>query len=205
MSLTITVSDTDLPLDQIELPSVPARLRLTFGWLLVQSLPLQVCKALPLRDLHTLSITYPEATWSAADWMDVYSHCPKVTYLRVRASWAFTLVPTLKKCNIFPSLVTLSLRDINFFTSLSVTPEGPEPLCTVLPEILRVRSNAGIPVRRLDFTSCVLTDLWLKSLREVVDDIVLDLNRYDCDSRSSSGIDYDSWSDDYYSGDGHGT
>ncbi|KAF8504403.1 hypothetical protein F5888DRAFT_1630854 [Russula emetica] len=192
LSLTIMVWDTDVPLHRPPqfIPSAPARLHLTFGSryrALVESLPLQICKALPLRDLQTLSITYPEAP----------CHCPKVTHLRVRASWAFTLAPTLEERNAFPSLVTLALQDINFFTSLS--PEHTEPLGVVLLVILRARSNAGIPVRRVNLTSCVLAGTWIESLKEVVNDVIWDFDRgYDFDSETSSAVDYDSlsWSDD---------
>jgi hypothetical protein len=195
-SPTIMVWDTDVPLDQPQ--SAPARLHLTFGsrpgYRTMQSAPLQVCKSLPLRDLHTLSITYLEAPWSAADWVDVCHHCPKVTHLRVRDSWAFTLTPTLKKRNAFPSLVTLDLHDINFFGPLS--PDYTEPLGAVLPVILRARRNAGIPVRRVNLATCVLSGTYLELLREVVNDVAWDFDQIqDSDSRPSSA-DNSWWSDD---------
>lgn len=200
LSLSIMVWDTDVPLPHQPqfIPSAPARLHLTFGArykALVECLPLQVCKALPLWDLLSLSITYPEFSWSAADWVDVYRHCPKVTHLRVRAGWAFTLAPKLKKRNAFPSLATLALQDVNFFTSMS--PEGTFPLGVVLPVILRARRNAGNPVRRVNLTSCVFVGVMIESLREVVNDVAWDSDQgHDSESRSSSAIDYDSWSGD---------
>jgi F-box-like len=195
-SFRIMVWDTDFPLDQPEsIPSAPARLHLTFGrqWAVVESLPLQVCKALPLRDLHTLSITYPEGPWSAADWADVCSHCPNVTHLRVRGHWAFTLAPKLKKRKTFPSLVTLSLHDIDFVFPMSPRQTDSESLDVVLPVILRKRRNAGIPVRRVNVTSCVVDDMWIEVLRGIVDDVVWDFDPGDyTDSQPSSAVDYDS-------------
>lgn len=181
LGLTIMVWDTDSPPHQPQfIPSAPARLHLTFGTQyeeLVDFLPLQICKALPLRDLHTLSITYREGIWSAADWVDVYRHCPKVTHLRLRvcSEWAFTLDPTLKERNTFPSLVTLILQNINFYASLS--PEHTEPLGVVLPVILRARRDAGIPVRRVNLTSCVSAREWVESLREIINDVEWDFQR----------------------------
>jgi hypothetical protein len=139
---------------------------------------------------------YPYAQWPAADWMDVFNHCPKVTHLRVRGKMVVTLAPTLKERNAFPSLVTLSLQNIDFFTYLSTEHTGLQTLGVVLPVILRARRNAGIPVRRINLTSCMLTSFWIESLREVVDDVVFDFDQghdSDSDSRSlSSAVDYDS-------------
>lgn len=199
-SLRIMVWDTDFPLNQPQfIPSAPARLHLTFGrqWAVVdvESLPLQVCKGLPLRDLHTLSITYPEGPWSAADWADVCHHCPNVTHLRVCGYSALTLAPKLKKRKTFPSLITLSLHDINFFKS--VLPEQTEPFGVVLPVILRKRRKAGIPVRRVNVTSCALDEMWIEVLREFVDDVLWDFDQgFYTNSQSSSADDYDSYSDD---------
>ena len=203
-SLIIKVWDMGASLHEPEFkPSSLARLRLslTFGparfKALVESLPLQICKALPLRDLQTLSITCPGTPWSVADWVDVCIHCPKVAHLHVRRSWAFTLIPTLIERNVFPSLVTLALQDINFFDSLS--PEHKEPLGDALLVTLRARRNAGIPVQCVNLMSCALTDRWVESFKWVVDDVVLDSDQGDeSDSRSSSTFDrdYDSWSDE---------
>jgi len=104
--------------------------------------------------------------------MDVCGHCPKVIHLRVRCSWAFTLASTLIDRNTFPSLVTLALHEVDFFTSLS--PKNGEPLGVVLPVILRARKITGIPVRHVHLTSCVLVETWLESLREVVNDVAWD-------------------------------
>ena len=199
LSLTIMVWDLVVRDMDVPLQSTPPRLHLTFGSLyraLIESLPLRVCKALPLRDLHTLLIKYPEAPWSVADWVELSSHCPKVTHLRVCGSWGFTLAPMLKRPNAFPSLVTLALQDINFFAFLS--PEPEEPLGDALPVILRARRNAGIPVRSVSLTkSCLLTDTWMESLKAVVNDVAWEIEeRHYSDSRPSSIVDYDSLSDD---------
>src|SRR6266403_1448488 len=187
-SLTIIAWDTivPLPLPHFIIPFTSAHLHLTFGSrykTLVESLPLRVCKALPLGNLGTLSITYPEAPWSTAEWAEVCSHLPKVTGLLVRGSWALTLSPTLTERNVFPSLVTLALQDINFFTSLS--PEHTEPFGVVLPVILRARGRAGMPIRHVKVMTCILVNAWIESLREVVNDIEWDYNQgYDSDSDS---------------------
>ena len=164
--LTLMVWDTEVPLHRPPQfkPLAPVRLHLTFG---VKSLPLQVCKALPLRDLQTLSVMCPEAAWSATGWVDVCTHCPKVTHLLVRASSAFTLFPTLRQRNdAFPCLVTLDLHNIDF--SPPPSPEHTEVVGEVFLVILRARSNAGIPVRRVALSSCSRADIWIKLFREVV-------------------------------------
>ena len=196
-SLTIMVWDTNVPLDQPR--SAPARLDLTLGSrfslrTLTHPAALQVCKALPLRDLHTLSIMYLIDPWSVADWVDVCQHCPKVTHLRVRDNWAQTLTSALKNRNAFPSLVTLDLHDIDFLASrLS---EHKKPLGAVLPVILRARRDAGIPVRRVNLATCVLTVTCVESIREVVNDVEWDFEQgLDSDSRPSSA-DYSRRSDD---------
>lgn len=208
--LTIAAWDTDVLLDRPEFrPSEPARLHLAFGSqykTLVESLPLQVCKALPLQDLQTLSVTYPDAPWSAADWVDLCSLCPKVTHLFVRAGWALTLFPTLTQRNdAFPSLVTLDMQGIEFFSLLS--PEHTEPLGEVFLAILRARSNAGIPVRRITLKSCLGAGRWMKSYGEVVDDVTWDLINSESESESSSAFEHDyddSLSDDPSDSDDYG-
>jgi hypothetical protein len=178
------------------MPSGPARLQLSFGSrhkALVESLPLQVCKALPLKDLHTLSITYPEeATWTTAEWADICSHCPKVTHLRVGGCLPFTLAPTLTERTVFPALVTLALQDVNFFAFTSL--ECMQSLGVNLPVYLRARRNAGIPVRRVTITSCATSNAWVESLSEVVNDIVWDHD--EGRESDSSAYDYDPWWDD---------
>jgi hypothetical protein len=148
--------DTDVPLHEPQfIPSAPARLQLTVAdpyWELIESLPLQVCKALPLRDLHTLSITCIVAPWSATDWVDVCRHCPKVAHLRVRSELAFTLAPTLEERNTFPSLITLALQDIAS-PSITLSSEKKKALGVVLPVILRARRKAGNLVRLVHFKS----------------------------------------------------
>jgi hypothetical protein len=209
--LIIVAWDTDVLLDRPQFrPSEPARLHLAFGKTLVKSLPLQVCKALPLQDLQTLSVMYPNAPWSAADWVDLCSLCPKVTHLFVRAGWALTLFPTLTQRNdAFPSLVTLDMQGIEFFCLLP--PEHTEPLGEVFLAILRARSNAGIPVRRITLRSCLGAGRWMKSYGEVVNDVTWDLINSDSESESSSAFEHDyddslsddpSDSDDYYGWDG---
>jgi hypothetical protein len=192
------VWDTVVSLNQPQFaPSAPARLHLTLGSrykALVEFLPLHICKALPLKDLQTLSITtYSEAAWTMAEWADICSHCPKIAHLRVGGCWAFTFTPTLAERTIFPALVTLALQDVNFFAFLS--PEGVQPLGVSLPVFLRARRAAGIPVRRVKITSCVVARIWVESFSEVVNDIVWDLDQgHDSDSQPSSAFDYDSWS-----------
>jgi hypothetical protein len=195
----LMVWDTDVQQHQPQLkPSAPARLLLTFGSryyeTLVESLPLRVCKALPLQDLQTLSITHPEAPWSIADWVDVSIHCPKVTHLHVGDGWALTLVSTLLEHNAFPSLDTLTVQDVNVRIYLSR--EYAVPLGLGLLTILRARSNAGIPVRHLNLRSCPGRG-WLRSL---LDESGVPLNfdqGHDSDSQPSSAYDpdFDSWSD----------
>ena len=197
LSLTIMVWDTVVSLNQPQFaPSAPARLHLTLGSrykALVEFLPLHICKALPLKDLQTLSITYPEAAWTMAEWADICSHCPKIAHLRVGGCWAFTFTPTLAERTIFPALVTLALQDVNFFAFLS--PECVQPLGVSLPVFLRARRAAGIPVRRVKITSCVVARIWVESFSEVVNDIVWDYDQgHDSDSQPSSAFDYDSWS-----------
>lgn len=197
LSLTIIVWDTNVSLNHPQfIPSAPARLHLTLGSRyksLVEFLPLQICKALPLKDLQTLSITCPEAPWTAAEWADVCSHCPKVAHLRVGGCWAFTLAPTLTERTVFPALVTLALQDVNFFAILS--PEYLQPLGVIVPVFLRARRTAGIPVRRVTITSCIVARIWVESFSEVVNDIVWDYDQgLDSDSQPSSAFDYDSWS-----------
>ena len=197
MFIAIMIWDRDVTLHQ-PMPALPARLNLTFGSQyrsLVVSLPLKVCEALPLQDLRTFSMTYVEAPWTATDWMNVCSHCPKVTHLRVRGMSTFTLVSTLKERNAIPTLVTLSLQNINFSSSLSPGHTKPKPLGVVLPVVLRARRDAGIPVRHLNLTSCVSASTCIESLRDVVDDVALNYDQgHDSDFQSS--VDYDSWSDD---------
>lgn len=198
MSLSIMVWDTDVPLPRSQFtPSAPARLHLTFGAAFdspLISLPLQICKALPLRDLHILSIMYRESPWSASDWVDVCSHCPKVTHLRVCTSWAVTLAPTLKERNAFPCLVTLNLQEIDFFTSVFLSSGHAEYFGDVFLVGLRARSNAGIPVRRVNLTLCASFGTWIESLRKVVNEVVWDFDPGpDSDYQPSSAIDYDSW------------
>ena len=199
LSLTIMAWDTEVSLHHANFtPSAPARLHLTLGSryrALVEFFPLQVCKALPLKDLQTLSITYPEAAWTTAEWADVSNHCPKVAHLRVGGCWAFTLSPTLPDRTVFPALVTLALQDVNFFVFLS--PERVQPLGAILPVFLRARRNAGIPLRRVKITSCVVARIWVESFSEVVNDIIWDYDQgHDSDSQPSSAFDYDSWSDE---------
>ena len=193
LSLTIKVCDTDVSQRRSQYkPVAPARLHLTFGSryrALVESLPLRVCKALPLQDLQSLSIKYPEAPWSIADWMSVCIQCPKVAHLHVRDSWAFTLVPTLREPNTFPFLATLALQDINFYTPES--PEDAGPLGMSLLAVLRERSNAGIPIQHVHLMTCVwLGGRWIEMLMEVVNGVTWDI---DSDSQSS---DLDSQSSD---------
>ena len=173
-SLKIQVWDMDIT-------STPARLQLhlTFAFgsalrPLAESLPLQVCKVLPLQDLQTLEIVYSRALWSIADWMDVSINCPKVAYLRVCRSWTFTLIPMLMERNAFPSLVMLRLRDINFFDSLPT--ERKDLLSDALLMTLRARSDAGIPVRHLHLWSCMLPRSWLESFKQFANNVVLDPN-----------------------------
>ena len=208
-SLTIMVWDTDeIPLHRPRFkPSSPARLHLAFSsrYNTLESLALQICKALPLRDLQSLSITYPKAAWSAADWVDVCNHCPNVAHLLVGVSWALTLFPTLRQRNdAFPSLVTLELHNIYF--SFTPPPEYTEAVGDALLVILRARSNAGIPVRHVTLRSCSPTR-WIKLLSEVVN-VICDPDpdtASESDSQSSSAFehdyDYDSWSSDHDSDD----
>jgi hypothetical protein len=192
-SFTIMAWDTDVSLHP---PSAPARLHLTFSSLyktLVEFLSLQVCKALPLKDLHTLSLTCPGATWTTADWADVRNHCPKINHLRLGGSWLFTLAPTLTERTVFPALVTLALQNVNFFASLS--PERAQPLGVILPMFLRARRNAGSPIRCVEITSCDVARIWVESFSEVVNEVVWDYDQGH-DSQPTSAFDDDSWSDD---------
>jgi hypothetical protein len=193
-------TDTDVPLHQQPQfrPSAPARLHLVIAKALASSLPLEVCKALPLRDLHTLSMTYQfPCLWSTAEWMDVCSHCPKVTHLCVRETWPSALASTLKMRNAFPSLVTLVLQDICLTAVLSEEHNSPLPVGALLPMFLRARKKAGIPVRRVNLKSCRSVDTWIVSLREAVNDVTWEIGKRDHDDfQRSSANDYDSWSDD---------
>jgi len=199
---TIMVWDTDVSNCghcQFVPPSSP-RLYLTLGNALVESLPLKICKGLPLQDLHSLSTMYPDAIWSIGEWEDVCSHCPKVAHLRLGGRWAVNLAPTLAKPTVFPALDTLVLRDIDFFTSI---PEGMKHLGFLLPVILRARIDAGIRVRSLEITSCVVDSTWMESFYDLVNEFVWDHEQgfYDegfdiTDSQPSSAVDYYSWVDD---------
>jgi hypothetical protein len=108
----------------------------------------------------------------------------------VGGCWAVTLAPTLPDRTVFPAL-----QDVNFFVLLS--PEQVQPLGEILPVFLRARRNAGIPLRRIKMTSCVVARIWVESLSEVVNDIVWDDDQgHDSDSQPSSAFDSDSWSDE---------
>ena len=187
--LTIMARDMDVPLHQQPQfkSSAPARLQLLFtsqNKELLEYLPLQACKA--FRDLHTLSISYPlfPCQWSAAKWMDVGSHCLKVTHLRLRGEWPSTLASTLEKPNVFPSLITLTLEKI------SMPSERNESLDVLSPVILRARKNAGVPVQRVNIKSCSSASTWIESLREVVNDVTWEIDETDSFySRPSSPVD----------------
>ena len=155
-----------------------------------ESFPRQVCKALPLQDLHTLSITYPNSLWSTADWVDVCAHCPKITDLDIHTSWAFNLSLMLKNRKAFPSLDKLALSDADFLASLSSG--HTERFSEVFLESLRKRKNAGIPVRRVNLASCMVTRSWVVSLREVVNDVKWDFSEDDFDSQQDDSGSYDS-------------
>lgn len=63
--------------------------------------------------------------------------------------------------------------------------------------ILRARRNAGIPVRRVSLTECILVDTWIESLKAVVNDVAWEFDeQHYSDSQPSSTVDYDSLSDD---------
>lgn len=195
---TLSIGKTDYPLSLILIawdtevsphrpqfiPSVSStRLNLSLGCrdnTIIQSFLLRMCKALPLRDLRTLSATRSSIDWMPTDWVDLSNHCPKVTHLCVDGGGAFRLAPTLSERTVFPALVTLALQNVNFACHWP----DEQPLHVTFPACLRARRKAGIPIRRVEITSCAVEHTWVESFGEVVNDVVWDFDRGEFDSDS---------------------
>ncbi|KAI9507292.1 hypothetical protein F5148DRAFT_1206407 [Russula earlei] len=179
LTLTIAAWDTDISQHHPRFtPFTPPRLHLTFGCrhkALIESLPLQLLKALPLGKLSALSTTCSEAPWTPAEWTEVSSLCPEVAHVCVDATGAFTLAPTLMRNTVFPALVNLAFKSVNFFAPSWLG--EPQPLCVTVPELLGARRDAGIPIRRLEIAACVVEHTLMQSFVSVVDDVIWDNDR----------------------------
>jgi hypothetical protein len=124
-----------------------------------------------------------------------------VAHLLVRGFWAFSLFPTLIQRNdAFPSLASLDLQNIDFSSSLP--PPGNEVVREAFLAILRARSSAGIPVRRVTLKSCVRVGRWIELFREVVNDVAWEFDTTsDSDSQSSSSAFEHDWDNSEYESD----
>ncbi|KAI0246587.1 hypothetical protein BJV78DRAFT_1364731 [Lactifluus subvellereus] len=169
---------SDLP---VFAPSAPLQLYLYFFGIeddeLLHSLPLQVYRSFPLRDLRTVSMTRGGLIdWTPAEWADVSDHCPKVAHLQADIDWVPVLECALMERAFFPNLVTLSLVGIDL-ESLGHPSDGQsQPLSVLLCTWLRARRDAGIPLRRVEILDCDIKHKSLESLRALVQDVEWDGN-----------------------------
>ncbi|KAH9957779.1 hypothetical protein BC827DRAFT_1223123, partial [Russula dissimulans] len=168
--------DVSLHLPRSEsIPTEPARLHLTMGHYVSKELTeyfsLKLCKALPLKNLRAFS-AYIGAYWKSADWAELSSLCPEVAHLLVGENGAATLVHALMESAVFPALVTLGFKDVNFHFRYGTGDQVA--LRKSVSVLLRTRRDAGVPVRRLEFVACLYSS-W-DTCREFVDDVAWDDN-----------------------------
>ncbi|KAH9957778.1 hypothetical protein BC827DRAFT_1223120 [Russula dissimulans] len=175
--LRIVAWDKDVSLHLLRSESIqtePPRLHLTLGCISMEPAEdssLKFCKALPLKNLRAFS-AYIGLYWKSADWAELSSLCPEVAHLRVDKNGAAELVHALMESAVFPALVTLGFKDVNF----SPLPWARDQvaLCNSVPVLLRTRRDAGVPVRRLELVACVYSSRDM--CREFVDDVAWDDN-----------------------------